>query len=365
MLVGPPSNRHRGCTARRQYLAKKAGNTIESKQVLDDPMGRRVSYLRLSVTDRCNYRCVYCMPESGIELRPSRDLLTFEEIERVVRALAAFGVRRVRITGGEPLVRKNIPELVSRLVRIEGVDQVLMTTNAHLLAENAQALRDAGLAGLTVSIDSLDPSRFSRISRGGELSKVVAGIDAASRAGFEEIKTNTVVIRGFNDDELIQMTRWALERGVTPRFIEFMPIGAETLWRKNGTACVSALEMRAVLNVPFNMVALGIEASAGPARYFSLSGPGVAAGARLGIISAVTECFCDACNRIRITPQGGVRACLADDREVAIRDALRAGIGDDELVAMVKASLGSKLPSHSFDIRGGVTTTKQMVSIGG
>ena len=153
--------------------------------------------------------------------------------------------------------------------------------------------------------------------------------------------------------------------GVTPRFIEFMPIGSETIWGRNGTACVSAKEMVAVLKIRYQMRALGMATSAGPARYYHVSGPGAGEGGRLGIISAVTDCFCDDCNRIRLTPQGGIRACLADDREVGIREAMRAGIDDDGLIGLVRASLGAKLPAHSFDINGGVTTSKQMVSIGG
>jgi cyclic pyranopterin phosphate synthase len=305
------------------------------------------------------------MPSDGISLRPSRELLSFAEIERVVGVLAGFGIKRIRLTGGEPLVRRDLVGLVERLVRIDGVEKVLMTTNAHLLADHAQALRDAGLAGLTVSVDSLDPERFSEITRGGDVARVFAGIEAALLAGFDEVKINTVVIRGFNDDELIALTQWAMEMGVTPRFIEFMPIGSETIWGRNGTACVSAKEMVAVLKIRYQMRALGMASSAGPARYYHIDGPGAGEGGRLGIISAVTDCFCDDCNRIRLTPQGGIRACLADDREVGIREAMRAGIDDDGLMGLVRASLGAKLPAHSFDINGGVTTSKQMVSIGG
>ena len=335
--------------------------------VFEDRFGRRLSYLRLSVTDRCNYRCVYCMPAQGVPLRPSRELLTFEEIERIVRVLASGGVRRVRITGGEPLVRRDLTGLIARLTRIEGVEQVVMTTNAHLLAERAEALRDAGLSGLTISLDSLDEARFSRITRGGSLPKVIEGIEAAQRAGFERIKINTVVIRGFNDDELIDLVDWSLARGCVPRFIEFMPIGAETIWGSKGHegGCVPAAELDAVLGARYELTPVGMVQGAGPARYFEVAGPGTSPGQKLGIISAVTQCFCDACNRIRLTPQGGLRACLADDSEVPLRDAMRAGLDDEGLALAVHRALWGKLESHSFDIEGGTVTRKQMVSIGG
>lgn len=336
----------------------------------EDAHGRRVTYLRLSVTDRCNYRCVYCMPAHGVALRPSEELLTFEEIIQVVSVLARGGVRRVRLTGGEPLVRRGLPKLIRRLKSEAGVEEVVMTTNGHLLSQHASALKDAGLDGLTVSVDSLNVERFRALSRRGDLERVLGGIRAARAAGFERIKVNTVVIRGFNDDELLELVSWSLEEGLVLRLIEFMPIGAETIWGQGRDGgCVPAQEMLSVLRARWLMAPEGMASGAGPARYWRLSGPGVPASqegrARVGIISAVTQCFCDACNRIRLTPQGGLRACLADDREVDLREVVRGGGGDAAIMAAVSASLGSKLASHSFDMQGGAVTRKQMVSIGG
>ncbi len=209
---------------------------------LIDRYDRQITYLRLSVTDRCNYRCVYCMPVEGISYMPQAELLTFEEIEDVVSALAAVGVQRVRVTGGEPLVRRDITNLIQRLGEIDGIDEVLMTTNAHLLERHAKAVVDAGLAGVNISLDSLRQDRFSQLTRGGDLSRAVDGLRAVKAAGIPSIKLNAVVIRGFNDDELGDLVRFSAAEGVVLRFIEFMPIGEETVWGDG--ACVPASEIR-------------------------------------------------------------------------------------------------------------------------
>ncbi len=343
------------------------GDNVGAVDGLVDRFGRRVTYLRLSVTDRCNFRCVYCMPAEGVKLCPSKDLLTFEEIRVVVETLASHGVRRVRVTGGEPLVRKQLPELIASLKAIEGIDEVVMTTNGYLLGRDAVALREAGLDGLTVSLDSLQADRFSKMSRGGSLERVLESMELASQAGFERIKINAVVIRGFNDDEVLDMIEWSLERGHLLRLIEFMPIGADTFWSDgNDNGCVPAAEMQAVIGTRWAMEPLGMKTGAGPARYWGLKGPASPDGqGRVGIISAVTQCFCDSCNRIRLTPQGGLRACLADDSEVDLRAVLRGGEGPEGVYKAVARSLWGKAESHSFDLEGGAVTMKQMVSIGG
>lgn len=335
-------------------------------QALSDRFGRDITYMRLSVTDRCNFRCVYCMPAEGLARQPAATFLSYEELRRVVGAMALCGVRRVRLTGGEPLVRRDLPVLVKMLTGLDGIDEVVMTTNGALLDRYAPALKDAGLGGLTVSLDSLCAERFARITRGGSLERVLAGIEAATAAGFAPIKVNTVVVRGFNDDELLDLTSWAMARGHLLRFIEFMPIGADTAWDDvSGNGCVPASEMRAALGQRWDLAPLGMVEGAGPSRYCAVRGAGAPEGARIGFISAVTECFCDACNRIRLTPQGGIRACLADDSEVDIRALLRGGATDDELVDAIRAALWGKKETHRFDIDGGSVTRKQMISIGG
>ncbi len=337
---------------------------------LEDRFGRRVSYLRLSVTDRCNFRCVYCMPAEGIALQPAASLLTFEEIEEIVGAFAALGVERIRLTGGEPLVRRDLPTLIQRLRALPGVREIVLTTNGHLLRRHAAALRDAGLAGVTVSLDSLRPERFARITRGGDLDRVLDGIQAAQDAGFGPVKLNAVIIRGFNDDEILDLAAWAVERRLLLRLIEFMPIGEDTVWGEvAGGGCVPAAELRAVLASRWTLTPEGMRPGAGPARYLRLEGPDTPQGARVGVISAVTECFCDACNRVRLTPQGGLRACLADDREANLRDLLRSTppgpARAEALRHAVARALGAKEATHAFTLDGGNVTSKQMVSIGG
>jgi cyclic pyranopterin phosphate synthase len=330
---------------------------------LSDRFERRVTYLRLSVTDRCNYRCVYCMPAAGIDYMPHRDLLSFEEIETIVRALAAVGVRRVRLTGGEPLVRRDLSVLVEKLCGIPGIDEVVMTTNAHILERHIGDLVAAGLSGINISLDSLKPDRFAEITRGGDVGKVIAGIEAAKEAGLGP-KLNAVAIRNVNHDELLDLVRFSIERGVVLRFIEFMPIGAETIWPDAG--CLPAADIRAELATRYRLEAEPFKNGRGPARYWRLFGADAPPeGHRVGIIAAVTECFCSDCNRIRLTSQGGLRACLADDREVDLRDILRSGGNAEDLRAAVRRALFAKNETHAFVLGGGNVTEKQMVSIGG
>jgi len=347
-----------------------APSNLDGRRSLVDSFGRRVTYLRLSVTNRCNFRCVYCMPADGVPLEPATELLSFEEIARVVTVMASMGVGRIRLTGGEPLVRRDLATLVRMLRAIDGVKEVVLTTNGLLLGRQAVALLEAGLAGLTVSVDSLRADRFARITRGGELDRVLEGIEAARRAGFGPIKINTVLIRGFNDDEVLDLVDWALSSGHVLRFIEFMPIGEDTIWGlgdTDGSRCVPAAELRQVLERRYALSTLPPAEGVGPARYLRLSGPAVPEGVdgRVGVISAVTECFCAGCNRIRMTPQGGLRACLADDREVDLRAVLRSGGDRQALEAALSRALFGKQETHTFDIEGGNVTLKQMVSIGG
>jgi len=331
---------------------------------LTDRFNRQVTYLRLSVTDRCNFRCTYCMPSEKMRFMPSSELLSFEEIETVVTAMASCGVRRVRITGGEPLVRREIPSLVRMLKDIDGIDEVAMTSNGHLLTRDADALAQAGLDSLNVSLDSLDEKRFSAITRGGSLETVLAGIEAARAAGMA-VKINTVAIKNFNDDEVVSLVRFAVERGLELRFIEFMPIGADTIWE--GGRCLPAKEIRSALAEHWELRPEGFRAGKGPASYWALheADAGGEPVGRVGIIAAVTECFCDGCNRIRMTAQGGLRACLASDKEVNLRDIMRAGGDAQEVLRAVRWALTGKDETHAFDLEGEQVTIKQMVSIGG
>jgi len=340
-------------------------------ELLTDSFGRTVTYLRLSITDRCNFRCVYCSPEDGIKHEARPELLTFEEIAEVVRIFTRHGVRKVRITGGEPLVRAGVPELVGLLSAVPDLEHVAMTTNAFLLERQVDALADAGLDSLNVSLDSLDAENFEQLTRIGDLERVVRGIDAALERDFDPVKLNTVVIRGFNDRELTDLVEFAVDRGTVLRFIEFMPLGTQTVWTETDeNSCVPASEIRDRLREHWELEPDDDTYGSGPARYWRLHGPGIPAeGHPVGLIGAVTECFCEGCNRMRMTPTGQLRACLADDREISVRAPLRT-IGDpDERQRAVEHSieraLAGKKASHDFELDGGAVTDKPMTAIGG
>lgn len=328
---------------------------------LVDRDGRTVSYLRVSLTDRCNYRCTYCMPEAGAALVDRAEILSFEEIARVVRVFAAAGVTRVRLTGGEPTVRRGLVDCVRTLASVPGIRQVVMTTNGHRLAELAAPLRDAGLAAVNVSLDTLDAARFARITRGADLAAVVAGIDAARRAGLP-VKTNTVCLDGFNDDELWPIAVHAWARGALPRFIEWMPMSAGELWAPG--ALLEAAAIRSRLEAGAGRAAVAEAAPAGqgfgPARYHDLG-----EGRRFGVISALSQGFCDSCNRVRLSAAGALQTCLARDDATDLRSILRGGGSDDDLRVAALAALGTKRSRHDLTREGCGGPAKHMVTIGG
>jgi cyclic pyranopterin phosphate synthase len=310
---------------------------------LRDARGRQYTYLRLSVTDRCDLACVYCMPPSGEdEHAVRRDLLTFEEAARVVSVFAAAGIRRVRFTGGEPLVRKDIVRLVELVHRRTEVEQLVMTTNATRLSELARPLREAGLHGVNVSIDTLDADRFAEIARGGDLGRVLAGIHAALDVGLE-VKLNTVPLRGRNDDELGRIVDFAWSLDAIPRFIELMPLG-------EGAKLPRTMRMNAadVLEVLGDSVcretSTGVEGQ-GPARYMAA---GDGSGHRVGFITPISDEFCDTCNRVRVTARGDIRACLASRRAISLRNIMRAGGTDLDLAWAMVWSLSGKDRGHHF-----------------
>ncbi len=336
---------------------------------LTDRFGRKVTYLRISVTDRCNFRCVYCMPEEGIPHAARDELLSYEEITELAEIFAREGVTRVRLTGGEPLVRAGVPDLVAMLKGVDGIENVAMTTNAFLLGRYAEDLRKAGLDSLNISLDTLQPDRFKEITRVGSLDRVLEGIEAAREAGFEGTKLNAVIVGGFNDDEMCDLVQFGIDRDLIMRFIEFMPIG-DTVWANGKGDCVPAAKMREAISQRWKLSADDTTYGKGPARYWRLHGPGTPPeGHPFGIIAAVTECFCAACNRVRLTSQGGLRACLADDGEVDLRAPLRTREPGPErtadIEARIRAALFGKKETHSFNIDGGSVTSKQMTAIGG
>jgi cyclic pyranopterin phosphate synthase len=352
-----------------QIRARRPVSPASQEPVLVDRVARRVRYLRVSLTDRCNYRCTYCMPPEGIEHVPRADLLALEEVAKLAETFAAWGVERVRLTGGEPSIRKGFTWLVERLSGIRRPDgqplEVVMTTNGERLPEIAEDLARAGLSGLTVSLDSLDPERFQRITRRGRLDRVLAGFDAARRAGFRNIKLNTVAVRGFNDDELSRIAEFAWERDMHPRFIELMPMSAGELFMPGTLIPAAAIRDRIASDLGLRLEPDdgGGVRGLGPATYWRVaSGPH--AGRRLGTIAAMTENFCADCNRLRISATGRVHGCLARDESADLRLALRSG-DDAALGGIISDVLASKKDAHDFSVDGTGGPRKAMISIGG
>lgn len=282
---------------------------------LVDRFGRQHTYVRVSVTDRCNYRCVYCLPAEGVQWMPRAHLLRYEELVRIVRVMVSMGVRRVRLTGGEPTVRRDLPDLVAALAAIPGLDDLSLTTNGDRLAAMAGPLARAGLHRVNVSVDSLDPERFARITRGGRLEAVLDGIAAARAAGLRPIKINMVVMEGENDDEVVDLARWAWAHAddTVLRYIEYMPF--EARWHRN-TAAARIRERLAALGP---VEPLEERLGGGPARYWRV-GP-----LTVGFIAPITEHFCATCNRLRLSADGHLRTCLAHEDNPNLRDLVRGG----------------------------------------
>ena len=323
---------------------------------LVDPFDRTVRDLRISVTDRCNFRCTYCMPEDGMAWVPREEILTFEEIERVARVcVERYGFDSIRLTGGEPTVRAHLPVLVEKLAAL-GVD-IALTTNGATLTLLADDLKRAGLSRINISCDSLRPERFHALTRRDALPQVLGGIDAALDAGLDPVKVNVVTMRGVNDDEAVDFATFGRERGVQPRFIEFMPLDADGAWTRDQV--VPADETVAAIDAvyPLEPVAHGPEPAT---RYRYRDGRG-----EIGVIPSVTRPFCGDCDRVRITADGQFRTCLFAVNELDVRALLRNGASDDDLATALEAAVGTKWAGHSI---GQVTFTKprrSMSQIGG
>jgi GTP 3',8-cyclase len=338
--------------------------------LLVDQQARRIRYLRVSLTDRCNYRCTYCMPPDGVPVDPRGAVLSLEELAEVCGVFARWGVARVRLTGGEPTLRRGLTDLVRSLTStiVEGGPdrlKVTMTTNGDRLAERAEELRAAGLRGLTVSLDTLDAQRFTAITRRGDLARVLRGIEAARRAGLSPLKLNTVAIRGFNDDELAALARYAWAHDMVPRFIELMPMAGGELFVP-GELMVAA-EVRATVEREVGSKlepddGVGVR-GLGPARYWRVA-RGPFAGRRIGTIAPMSENFCSTCNRLRLSATGRLHACLARDETGDLRAALRSG-EPGRLESVVRGVLGTKRDGHGFNMDGSGGPTKAMISIGG
>ncbi|MGD8968744.1 MAG: GTP 3',8-cyclase MoaA [Anaerolineae bacterium] len=313
-----------------------------------DAYNRPISYLRISVTDRCNLRCIYCMPEEGIPWRPHAEVLRYEEIEAIVRAAAELGISKVRLTGGEPLVRLGIVELVGQIASIPGIDDLAMTTNGVLLSRYAKDLADAGLQRVNISLDTLDAERFRRITRCGDLQDVLTGIEAARQAWLRPIKINTVVIRGLNDGEVVDLAAKTLEADWwNIRFIELMPVGNGGLMTQSWEdKVVTAQQVRERIEAALgNLEPAKMRTGGGPARYFRFPG----AMGSIGFITPISEHFCYKCNRLRLTADGQLRPCLLSDQEVDLRTPLRQGATVDEIKTLVVEGINRKPMRHHLN----------------
>jgi len=335
--------------------------------MLFDRYGRQVTYLRISVTDRCNLRCVYCMPPDGIERRPHEAMMKYEEIAEVVRVAAEQGIRKVRLTGGEPLVRLDLPKLVRMIAAVPGIEDISLTTNGLLLERMAAPLKEAGLTRINVSLDTLQAEKFTRITRGGSLQAVLRGLEAADLVGLHPIKINVVAMRGVNDDELVDLARLSIERSWNVRFIELMPVNNQELWGPGfpnpADAFLGIPEIQKIL-APLDLTpAYETSNHDGPSReYLTAGGKG-----KIGFISPLSDHFCQNCNRLRMTADGVLRPCLLQDIEIPFLTAMRAGepVLPFILNAMDAKPVGHELSQDHLHSQDHLPSRRCMNQIGG
>ena len=327
---------------------------------LRDSYGRVADDLRISITDRCNFRCIYCMPAEGLKWLNREDLLRFEEIARLARLFVEhYGVRTIRITGGEPLVRVKVEELVGMINDIDPTLDITMTTNGVLLREKAQLLKDAGLKRINISLDTLHMDRFHEIARSDAFKRVMDGIQASREAGLWPIKLNMVVMKGKNDDEVVDFARLARDEGYEVRFIEFMPLDGDNIWTVDQV--VPSLRIQEQIEDLFPLVAVN-DPRPGPATRFKFA-DGAPGG--IGFISSVSQAFCTTCNRIRLTAEGGLRTCLFSLKETPLRDLMRSGVSDEHLGRVIETAVWRKEEGHLINQPGFIKPAKNMSQIGG
>lgn len=322
---------------------------------------KRITYLRVSITDRCNFRCKYCMPEGVKEFIPHPEILSYEEITQIVRAFANFGVSSVRLTGGEPLVRKRVEALMRQLAEIEGIDDLSITTNGFLLKEKARALKEAGLKRVNVSVDTLDPEKFSYITGApkGALHRVIEGIEEALAAGLNPVKVNTVLINGFNDGEVEEFLKFSEKYGVEVRFIELMPVGGKFFSHEN---FIPISQIKKLIEERFGRLIPAKTFKKGPAKSFRVEGTG----ALIGFIPSVSEHFCGQCNRVRLTSDGKLRLCLMSDREVDLKGVLRApDFTPEKLERVIRGALLMKSGINGIEALESLGCSRKMFTIGG
>jgi cyclic pyranopterin phosphate synthase len=329
---------------------------------LYDQLNRCIDYLRVSITDRCNLSCIYCKPRVNMKPLPHPHILRYEEMLRVVSVSASLGITHIRITGGEPLVRRGVIDFITSLKSIEGIDDISLTTNGVLLADMAGSLRDAGISRLNISLDSLDARKFRQITGKDSWNEVWRGIERAEEIGFAPIKINMVPVKGINDDEIADFARLTLKRALHVRFIEFMPIGGADRWQTD--KCVSSDQIRDLIERQIGtLTACTTKQSAGPSSNYQISG----ARGVIGFISPISKHFCAACRRLRLTADGKIRPCLLSDTEIDIKSPLRGGCDDRELERLLKLALQIKPERHYLNVNAESATCFQrtMSRIGG
>ena len=330
-----------------------------SRPKLIDGMGRTIVNLRISVTDRCNFRCTYCMPADNVEFMDRSNLLSFEEIQRVAQIVSRMGINRLRLTGGEPLMRKNLPVLIKMLNEVDGIDDIAMTTNAYFLKDQAQSLKDAGLKRLNVSLDALDPEKFRDVNRRDCLQSVLDGLDTARKVGFKSIKINAVAVRNFSETEIMSLIEMGRSDGFEVRFIEFMPLDSDKVWERDKV--LFGHEIVNMIKDNYELVPIDNSLEIGPASEYNFAdGKG-----KIGIITAVSNPFCDHCNRIRMTADGKLRTCLFSTKETNLKELIRSGATDKTIIETLKQAVLVKEPGHKINLDDFERPTRAMHAIGG
>ncbi|HIE42826.1 MAG TPA: GTP 3',8-cyclase MoaA [Nitrospinaceae bacterium] len=326
---------------------------------LVDGMGRTIVNLRISVTDRCNFRCTYCMPADNVEFMDRSNLLSFEEIHRVVTIVSKLGINRIRLTGGEPLMRKGLPILIKMIDKVEGIDDIAMTTNAYFLKDQAQSLIEAGLKRLNVSLDALDPDKFRDVNRRDCLNSVLEGLNTARKVGFKSIKINAVAVRNFSEPEIMGLIEMGRSDGFEIRFIEFMPLDSDKTWERNKV--LFGHEIIDIIKKKYELVPIDNSLEIGPASEYNFAdGKG-----KVGIITAVSNPFCDHCNRIRMTADGKLRTCLFSENEHDLKNLIRNGASDEVIAEAIQQAVLIKEPGHKINLKDFKQPNRAMHAIGG
>ena len=334
---------------------------------IKDTCSRPINYLRISVTDRCNLRCIYCQPEEGIKLMQHEDILTYEEIVRITQAAAELGIAKVRLTGGEPLVRLNVTALINDISKIKGIDDISLTTNGVLLADSAEDLKKAGLKRVNVSLDTLKPDKFKMITRMGKFEQVMEGIEAARKFGLVPVKINVVAMRGVNDDEILDFARLSMKEGWNIRFIELMPFNGGNPPEEHNIGLggqpqqfLSVSEIKGKIETLGRLEPVSGITGSGPAKYFRLAG----ARGTLGFISPISDHFCFSCNRLRLTADGKLRPCLLSDREIDLKVLVRSGANMEQIKEKIVEAIKSKPRGHEL-ANGNKPEKRSMSQVGG